>query len=1195
MTTALSIRNDSILTGVGRYSRLSLKERRGALWRAFLCGSALLVSVFIPAGSAGAASTVGSRAIEISNVHCLGGTLASVDLSLEATYCATGEVFAAYAAADMGDDLGTWSHVVKVADVTEKDTALTCPVSDEWGEADYRALRFFLVSSVLKDGDYAKRLEYVDSSASSDVDIGVVPTANSRVETGVMRTIDAAQIAVHGVGGTVFSAWIGSQNDLNCRFLGRIARPNMQAKDLWYYFVQDSAAISYTDGNGTTKSAAFSGSSATSGGTIHLFNNGTDATYRKQLRLAYWRHYTNDVLVSSYVPVLLADGVTADLWDVVRGEAVNCAGLTAGPAIDFGASITNATASSVSYADTVASTVASREIVLAGTHVTDGRLSSVDVSLEPIHCAKGSLYAAFADADMGDDLGDWMHVVKVADVTEADTLVNCAVPALWGSAGYKALRVFLVSSTLKDGDYARRLEYVDSTPTADVDTGVRATALSRIESAFMRVEDNAQVILYGGGGTDSGKHLTGWLGTQADLPWRFAGIAARPNLLAANLWYYASQGYHAVPDRTSLVIVDGNGSAKTNNYSGVGADWVSTDTMHVFRNGLNVNNEQYRLPVRMAYWRHYTNDVLVTSYAPVTLLATAAAGFFESVAAPTVNCAGLMAGPAIDYGASITNATADVLESDSGDIPVFAQAEVTGTLGHTLSATGTVFVTSGDIAAVEVRLEYSADSEFADVVGVTGVCDATGTFEVDASVTPGATYYCRLVAVAASGRATTNVIGAVVAPGPSAIADGFVVDNSRGRQIAFTGTLSAVGIAPTYVLLQSGGETRASSVVDANGAWSLAWDARDDIAWTTAPVSFALVCSNECGQSVFVSQKSGAFELVDDAVYTWTGAGETVNWSDAGNWSSSLADCAGAPLCGGDAVFPDGTTADICLDADARLWNYAVGARDVSVSISAASARSFAVTNAFIVADQNDAAAYGSTFAFSGPISIGVRLVSTGKGSTVRLASGASLDSSCVFQMAVQNSAAPFEGTLEILSGASVTIRSEVRINGDALIVVDDAEFVVDSFLINCWAPGGTVRIAGASPSFRIYGSMFRSGSNVENGTGSIVFSIPVGGYASTEVRPGPFGYTYNRIGTFGGNAPISWLLDRDSPAFKSGGRRGTTPLWYSRTTPLDTAYHTLVPLRGFNSCEYTIDNEADPKTVALSWERVIGMRILIR
>ena len=70
-----------------------------------------------------------------------------------------------------------------------------------------------------------------------------------------------------------------------------------------------------------------------------------------------------------------------------------------------------------------------------------------------------------------------------------------------------------------------------------------------------------------------------------------------------------------------------------------------------------------------------------------------------------MNCAGLTAGPVVDCGNSITNATADVIDSGLGDVPIFGAATVSGDPGYAISASGTVFIVSGDISQVAVSLD----------------------------------------------------------------------------------------------------------------------------------------------------------------------------------------------------------------------------------------------------------------------------------------------------------------------------------------------------------------------------------------------------------------------------------------------------------------------------------------------------------
>ena len=729
-----------------------------------------------------------------------------------------------------------------------------------------------------------------------------------------------------------------------------------------------------------------------------------------------------------------------------------------------------------------ANTADSRAIEIAGTHFAGGALASVDVSLEPIYCATGTLYAAFADADMGDSLADWPNVLVAAQtVTESDTLINYALPASWGSAGYKILRFFLVSSILRDGDYAARLEYVDFSASSGINTGVKTTEKSRVESRFMRITDDVQMSLYGSGG----QTLTAWMGSNSGLTWRFNTKGVTPNVQTKNLW-------HDFVHSTNGVVTIRDGYAPVTNLYQAVSSFTSSANLYVFANG---TDSSWTKTVRFAYLRHYTNDVLATSLVPCKLSDNTVA-IFNTVSGAVVSSSGLTGGPEMVFASAFTNATATTVEYEE-----------------------------------------------------------RGASELDPSI---------------------------------------AVDTSNQRTIGFSGRLSTIGAEPTFILLQYGGATKAMAEVEVDGTWSLVWDASADVAWTSADIPYAVVCSNSLNDTVWTSQVAGTFALVDNMAYTWTGAGETANWSDIGNWSHAIGDCVGAPIFGGDAVFTDGTDANIVLDVDARLWNYAVCASNVRVSLSAEAAHSLVVTNSFIVSNPNDATVCGSTFVFDGPITLNARFVSTGKGNTVRFENGVVYNASLVFQMAIQNSVDPYEGRLEILSGSSVNVEY-LYINGNAVIVVDNAEIYVANCIVNCWAPGGTVNLAGSSPTFRT--SNIRSGSGVANCTGRILFSIPVGGYSTPSQFsniPAPFGYT--SIGnTFGGNEPILWEIDHDSPAF-GGSSSGETILCYSRSTSdIDTVHNEFVVPKWLSECNYTIDNEASPKIVSVSWTVRHGLTIFVR
>lgn len=828
-----------------------------------------------------------------------------------------------------------------------------------------------------------------------------------------------------------------------------------------------------------------------------------------------------------------------------------------------------------------ANTLGSREIAVTGTHFAGGTLASVDLSLEPIYCATGTLYAAFADVDMGDDLADWPNKeVVAATMTEEDTTLSYAVPSSWGDTGYRALRFFLVSSVLKGGEYAARLEYVDSSESSDVNTGIPASINSRVETGVMRTIDATQIAVHGMGGTV----FSLWIGSQNNMNCRFGGHAAHPNLMTKDHWYYVVQ------DRTSISYVDGNGGSATATYNAESTAWTSVP-VHLFNNG---TDSTYRKALRMAYWRHYTNDVIATSLVPVVLSDGVTVGFWDIVSGTAANSSGAFtAGPAIDYGASITNVTAGLIEYSEDDTPSFVSVTLCGDAGNVLAATGTVSVSYGELPQVAVAMEYSTDETFATFTRLSTTCAANGVFDFEAQgVTPGATYWCRFIAKGVEGSVVTNDVVSITMRGASAIASSVTVDNSHQRQLAFSGTLSTNGVAPTYVLLQCGGETLATTTAAADGTWSIAWDATSGLAWTSSPVAYTLVCSNECGEVVFTSSLGGTFNLVDVASYTWTGSGATDNWSDFGNWASSLADSRGFPLTSlTSAAFPDNTTATITLDSDVNISEFAVGASNVNIAVVADSAHSFEAFNYF-VHDMSDTTAYASTFVFSGPISIN-NLMTVGMGSTLRLENGVNAFSTHGLKLCNNEIQMAYDSKFEIRSGSTATFGNGMNadysmLNADTKIVVENAELVFGKLFFNINIPGGTVRLEGTNPLVRVFLEL-RLQTGTTTGTGGFVFFVPVGGYSEA-----PFRFT-NSLWNYGlgGYAPILWQVDPESPAMSAS--RCSTPLVMSKyDAPIDTALNTFVQPRGVKEWTVVVDNESSPKTATVSWIKT-GFMLVVR
>ena len=361
--------------------------------------------------------------------------------------------------------------------------------------------------------------------------------------------------------------------------------------------------------------------------------------------------------------------------------------------------------------------------------------------------------------------------------------------------------------------------------------------------------------------------------------------------------------------------------------------------------------------------------------------------------------------------------------------------------------------------------------------------------------------------------------------------------------------------------------------------------------WSAASVGYEIVCSNEVGAAVYTSSVQGSFAPVDNATYTWKG-GAAGNWSDAANWTSSLADSRGYPRdTGTSAVIPDNTTAEIALDADVDIADFAVGASNANVTVAATAPHAFTARNYFL-SSLADCGVKGSTFVFSGPIAV-TNLMAVGMGSTLRLENGVRAYSLHGLKLCNNEIQMAYDSKFEIRSGSTATFGNGMNadysmLNADTKIVVENAELVFGKLFFNINIPGGTVRLEGTNPLVRVFLEL-RSQTGTTTGTGGFVFSVPVGGYSEA-----PFRFT-NSLWNYGlgGYAPILWQVDPESPAMSAS--RCSTPLVMSKyDAPIDTALNTFVQPRGVKEWTVVVDNESSPKTATVSWIKA-GFMLVVR
>ena len=829
------------------------------------------------------------------------------------------------------------------------------------------------------------------------------------------------------------------------------------------------------------------------------------------------------------------------------------------------------------------STCDSRPIAFGEADQSSGRLTTIQVTLAPMFYARGELYLAYDAEDKGTSISSWTVREKVKDVTEEDEVVICPVSELWGQSGYRAMRAFLVSSELKDGDYAARLEWIENADkaTSYVNTKMVPNVNSHVESRFRRTTDDGQIILYGAGS----QTITAWMGSQTGLKWRFGTAEQLPEATKKDLWY------DFVQDANGVQYVRGDGEVKApTKYTGVGS--LGSSPIHLFRNGTDTT---YSYSIQMGYWRYSEGGEVLADFIPCRLN-DGSTGIWDLVSKSALTLSGTFnAGPAMTFASELTDVTPEAYLFTTVDTPEIQHLSVSGDAGSSLTVAGRIVVASGDVKNATFRLVYSTSPQFVPVFeSEENASDDDGDFEFEVSgVIPATTYYCRLIAKGEFGGVAQSDVVEVTTKGASTMNWNAVTTTADQRIVTYSGKLVEQGVKPTYILLRrSNGEIVGQSVCDDAGNWSITVDIAPYTAWTSSGGSFphGFICSNDCPGSVFVSESASNLgtKMVDASRYTWTGQGETDNWSDVGNWTSDRQDCVGFPSSlGGHAAFPDETVAEIVVDQDVNCTSIAQGARKVKLRFVAEESHAFgALTN--FVNDSNDATSYGSEYVFSGPVTL-TGFIATGMDNLVRAEKGAKvngMNGKSVCLALQDNETTPYRCRLELLSGAKFTnLSGEFVINGEAEVVVDDSTFDVGVLVFNCWATGGHIRLRGSSPQVLIHDTL-RSQTGRMVGDGGFVFELPREGYEKPPITfdGTPKGGDASNDGSFGKNAPLHWTVDPKSLLFAKGGTRSLTLAEVSYAFPLDR--HIFDAVSGCKLAEFVTDLEADPKTISFHYTK---------
>lgn len=289
--------------------------------------------------------------------------------------------------------------------------------------------------------------------------------------------------------------------------------------------------------------------------------------------------------------------------------------------------------------------------------------------------------------------------------------------------------------------------------------------------------------------------------------------------------------------------------------------------------------------------------------------------------------------------------------------------------------------------------------------------------------------------------------------------------------------------------------------------------------------------------------KSGVLSLKaeDSAIYTWTGAAGNGRWNDPGNWTDNMAgECYGYPFdapC--KALFAEGTEADILLETPLTITQVDMKAPQLKITLRGGKEN---VLRTDLWLGMQDTTVRGSTFIFDNVTVEATAGVSVGRESSLVLENGAELTVAGTFTEVFDGGAHVNQGVgwarTTIGEGCTLKVKNSVWIGCDAEIIVNNGTLEAGNNLIFNVATGGDnlVRVRGERARVKVSG-ICRSDNDfgVLNCRGGFVFEVPANGYLQT-----PLTCKTSGSGTFGGRTevnaePILVMIDRDSPAYRSG------------------------------------------------------------
>ena len=243
--------------------------------------------------------------------------------------------------------------------------------------------------------------------------------------------------------------------------------------------------------------------------------------------------------------------------------------------------------------------------------------------------------------------------------------------------------------------------------------------------------------------------------------------------------------------------------------------------------------------------------------------------------------------------------------------------------------------------------------------------------------------------------------------------------------------------------------------------------------------------------------------------FTWSGGATDGKWTSPENWTSSAG--GGYPSSVTDvAIFPEGTSAEVCFDTTVDFQTLCISNRNLNLHFTSSNDSQVkcalnAGTGMVVGAKPSWIVFDGMSIVFKWP------RIMPDAGINVRLTDGTSAmaASGWEFISTELGGRQPLtETVLEVLDGAVFTSNENLTLSGDATIVISNATVKVKNFTANGGSTagdgGGRIRFMGESPRLEVSEIVRLSKSDVLGGNPEVGadfdFIVPEGGYASAPI-----------------------------------------------------------------------------------------------